>query len=80
MYYDKARQERQLHMEMYPGWTARDNYGYGAKKKRKAKKKDQLGSEAASRRKKICIRNDESDNYDGTRMSDDYMSNYGTVV
>lgn len=80
VYYDKARQERQLHMEMYPGWTARDNYGYGAKKKRKAKKKDQLGTEAASRRKKICIRNEESDNYDGTRMSDDYMSNYGTVV
>ncbi|OQR72204.1 pangolin-like, partial [Tropilaelaps mercedesae] len=21
-----ARQERQLHMQMYPGWTARDNY------------------------------------------------------
>ncbi|XP_058466281.1 protein pangolin, isoforms A/H/I/S-like [Malaya genurostris] len=80
VYYDKARQERQLHMEMYPGWTARDNYGYGAKKKRKAKKKDQLGSEAASRRKKICIRNEESDNYDGSRMSDEYMGSYGTVV
>ena len=49
VYYDKARQERQLHMEMYPGWTARDNYGYGSKKKRKAKKKDQLGSEPPSR-------------------------------
>ncbi|XP_053680686.1 protein pangolin, isoforms A/H/I/S-like [Anopheles nili] len=49
VYYDKARQERQLHMEMYPGWTARDNYGYGSKKKRKAKKKDQLGSEPPTR-------------------------------
>ncbi|XP_050080343.1 protein pangolin, isoforms A/H/I/S-like isoform X1 [Anopheles maculipalpis] len=49
VYYDKARQERQLHMEMYPGWTARDNYGYGSKKKRKAKKKDQLGGEPPSR-------------------------------
>ncbi|XP_035892402.1 protein pangolin, isoforms A/H/I/S-like isoform X2 [Anopheles stephensi] len=80
VYYDKARQERQLHMEMYPGWTARDNYGYGSKKKRKAKKKDQLGNEPPSRRKKICIRNEESDNYDGSRMSDEYMGSYGTVV
>uniref|UniRef100_A0A182P5V0 ceramide glucosyltransferase n=1 Tax=Anopheles epiroticus TaxID=199890 RepID=A0A182P5V0_9DIPT len=80
VYYDKARQERQLHMEMYPGWTARDNYGYGSKKKRKAKKKDQLGSEPPNRRKKICIRNEESDNYDGSRMSDEYMGSYGTVV
>lgn len=31
-YYEKARQERQLHMQLYPGWSARDNYGYGAKK------------------------------------------------
>ncbi|XP_052860327.1 protein pangolin, isoforms A/H/I/S-like [Anopheles cruzii] len=80
VYYDKARQERQLHMEMYPGWTARDNYGYGSKKKRKAKKKDQIGPEPPSRRKKICIRNEESDNYDGSRMSDEYMGSYGTVV
>ncbi|XP_058171656.1 protein pangolin, isoforms A/H/I/S-like isoform X2 [Anopheles ziemanni] len=82
VYYDKARQERQLHMEMYPGWTARDNYGYGSKKKRKAKKKDQLGgsTEPPSRRKKICIRNEESDNYDGSRMSDEYIGSYGTVV
>ncbi|XP_039441542.1 protein pangolin, isoforms A/H/I/S-like [Culex pipiens pallens] len=81
VYYDKARQERQLHMEMYPGWTARDNYGYGSKKKRKAKKKDTLGGDgSASRRKKICIRTDEADNYDGTRMSDEFMGSYGTVV
>ncbi|CAH2060677.1 unnamed protein product, partial [Iphiclides podalirius] len=26
-YYEKARQERQLHMQLYPGWSARDNYG-----------------------------------------------------
>ena len=25
-YYDQARKERQLHMQMYPGWSARDNY------------------------------------------------------
>ncbi|KAE9539766.1 hypothetical protein AGLY_005018 [Aphis glycines] len=38
-YYEKARQERQLHMELYPGWSARDNYGYGAKKKKRKKER-----------------------------------------
>ncbi|RXN09721.1 transcription factor 7-like 2 [Labeo rohita] len=26
-YYELARKERQLHMQLYPGWSARDNYG-----------------------------------------------------
>jgi len=30
-YYDMARDERMKHMQLYPGWSARDNYG--AKKK-----------------------------------------------
>merc|ERR1719300_943831 len=34
-YYEKAREERQKHMAMYPNWNARDNYRYGQKKKRK---------------------------------------------
>nr|CAD7428862.1 unnamed protein product [Timema monikensis] len=38
-YYEKARQERQLHMQLYPGWSARDNYGYGAKKKKRKKER-----------------------------------------
>ncbi|CAB3383519.1 Hypothetical predicted protein [Cloeon dipterum] len=38
-YYEKARQERQLHMQLYPGWSARDNYGYGTKKKKRKKEK-----------------------------------------
>ncbi|XP_048713847.1 transcription factor 7-like 2 isoform X2 [Caretta caretta] len=39
-YYELARKERQLHMQLYPGWSARDNYvgGYGKKKKRKRDK------------------------------------------
>nr|DBA14825.1 TPA: hypothetical protein GDO54_004107 [Pyxicephalus adspersus] len=39
-YYELARKERQLHMQLYPGWSARDNYvrGYGKKKKRKREK------------------------------------------
>uniref|UniRef100_A0A8C6VZS9 Transcription factor 7 like 2 n=1 Tax=Nothobranchius furzeri TaxID=105023 RepID=A0A8C6VZS9_NOTFU len=27
-YYELARKERQLHMQLYPGWSARDNYQY----------------------------------------------------
>ncbi|KAF2365335.1 High mobility group box domain [Trinorchestia longiramus] len=37
-YYDMARRERQVHMQMYPGWNARDNYGMMKKKKRKKEK------------------------------------------
>lgn len=38
-YYELARQERQLHMKLYPGWSAKDNYtGLGKKKKRKKDK------------------------------------------
>lgn len=34
-YYDQARKERQIHMDRYPGWTARDNYAKHKKKKRR---------------------------------------------
>lgn len=52
VYYDKARQERQLHMELYPGWTARDNYGYGAKKKKR--KKDRSPADPGGNSMKKC--------------------------
>ncbi|KAF0308243.1 Transcription factor 7 [Amphibalanus amphitrite] len=39
-YYEMARKERQLHMQMYPGWSARDNYAQSKKKKRKRDKVD----------------------------------------
>ncbi|PIO37374.1 hypothetical protein AB205_0137990 [Aquarana catesbeiana] len=29
-YYELARKERQLHMQLYPGWSARDNYRHAA--------------------------------------------------
>lgn len=50
-YYEKARQERQLHMQLYPGWSARDNYGYGSKKKKRKKDRSpaELGGTGASR-------------------------------
>ena len=34
-----ARAERQTHMAMYPGWSARDNY---AKHKKKRRKRDKI--------------------------------------
>ncbi|XP_053552456.1 transcription factor 7-like [Bombina bombina] len=40
-YYELARKERQLHMQLYPGWSARDNYG---KKKRRSRDKHQDSS------------------------------------
>ncbi|XP_014207279.1 protein pangolin, isoforms A/H/I/S isoform X1 [Copidosoma floridanum] len=38
-YYEAARHERQLHQQRYPGWSARDNYGYGSKKKKRKKER-----------------------------------------
>lgn len=36
-YYEMARKEKELHMQLYPGWSARDNYASHTKKKRKKK-------------------------------------------
>ena len=38
-YYEKARVERQKHMQMYPHWNARDNYRFGLKKKKRKRDK-----------------------------------------
>lgn len=38
-YYEMARKERQLHMQLYPGWSARDNYALNAKKKKRKRDK-----------------------------------------
>ena len=47
-YYEKARIERQRHMQLYPHWNARDNYRYGAKKKkRKRDKSDDPGARSS---------------------------------
>ncbi|XP_063446178.1 transcription factor 7-like 2 isoform X4 [Mytilus trossulus] len=42
-YYEMARKEKELHLQLYPGWSARDNYAVHTKKKRK--KKDIHGGE-----------------------------------
>lgn len=36
-----ARKERALHMQLYPGWSARDNYAVLGKKKKRRKDKNQ---------------------------------------
>jgi len=52
-YYEKARSERQKHMEMYPHWNARDNYRFGLKKK---KRKREKGDDPAASMKKCRAR------------------------
>lgn len=34
-YYEMAREERARHMQMYPGWSARDNYAVHKKRRKK---------------------------------------------
>jgi len=36
-----ARQERAKHMQMYPGWSARDNYALHKKRKRRKAPKEE---------------------------------------
>ena len=42
-YYEMARKEKELHLQLYPGWSARDNYATHTKKKKR--KREQTGSE-----------------------------------
>lgn len=39
-YYELARRERQLHMQMYPDWSSRTNATRGKKRKRKQEPTD----------------------------------------
>ncbi|XP_015786138.1 protein pangolin, isoforms A/H/I/S isoform X1 [Tetranychus urticae] len=71
-YYEKARSARDVHRELYPCWTAKDNYSANNKKKKKREKsraegalkkcRARFGLEDQSswckpcRRKKKCIR------------------------
>ncbi|XP_051732690.1 transcription factor 7 isoform X4 [Ctenopharyngodon idella] len=48
-YYELARKERQLHMQLYPSWSARDNYG--KKKRRKRDKQQDSSSDPGSPKK-----------------------------
>ncbi|XP_063750701.1 transcription factor 7 isoform X14 [Eleginops maclovinus] len=48
-YYELARKERQLHMQLYPTWSARDNYG--KKKRRKREKLQDSNTDPGSPKK-----------------------------
>lgn len=37
-YYEMARQQRQLHMQLYPNWTMRDSVASGGARKRRNKR------------------------------------------
>ncbi|XP_039632306.1 transcription factor 7-like 2 isoform X24 [Polypterus senegalus] len=51
-YYELARKERQLHMQLYPGWSARDNYVFQNKKgKKKKRKRDKQQGETNGEKK-----------------------------
>ncbi|XP_028291313.1 lymphoid enhancer-binding factor 1 isoform X3 [Gouania willdenowi] len=47
-YYELARKERQLHMQLYPGWSARDNYGKKKKRKREKLQESATGGKRTS--------------------------------
>ncbi|XP_006791230.1 transcription factor 7-like 2 isoform X14 [Maylandia zebra] len=49
-YYELARKERQLHMQLYPGWSARDNYAANQQGKRKKRKREKQQAESNERR------------------------------
>ncbi|XP_064256334.1 transcription factor 7-like 1 isoform X2 [Passer domesticus] len=63
-YYELARKERQLHSQLYPTWSARDNYGKKKKRKREKLAQQQqqqqqqshdADSSLPSRSKKPCV-------------------------
>ncbi|XP_048368581.1 transcription factor 7-like 1 isoform X2 [Sphaerodactylus townsendi] len=57
-YYELARKERQLHSQLYPTWSARDNYGKKKKRKREKQPQQQIqetGNFVASKNKKPCV-------------------------
>ncbi|XP_047232367.1 transcription factor 7-like 2 isoform X31 [Girardinichthys multiradiatus] len=47
-YYELARKERQLHMQLYPGWSARDNYGKRKKRKREKQQAESNGEKKSA--------------------------------
>ncbi|NXS11155.1 TF7L1 factor, partial [Neodrepanis coruscans] len=57
-YYELARKERQLHSQLYPTWSARDNYGKKKKRKREKLAQQQshdTDSSLPSKSKKPCV-------------------------
>ncbi|XP_046864685.1 uncharacterized protein LOC124459201 isoform X2 [Xenia sp. Carnegie-2017] len=55
-YYDQARRERALHMQLYPGWSARENYAQQGRKKKRKRDKSQGDSSEVNNPKKCRAR------------------------
>ncbi|XP_062392025.1 transcription factor 7 isoform X11 [Sardina pilchardus] len=51
-YYELARKERQLHMQLYPSWSARDNYDAGLRGAGAEKRKADGGKKKRRKREK----------------------------
>lgn len=94
-YYELARRERQLHMQLYPDWSSRANSSRGKKRKRKQEANDggnnmkkcraRYGLDQQSqwckpcRRKKKCIRYMEGADDRDGNQSEDNIGSCGSV-
>uniref|UniRef100_A0A3Q0SIJ6 Transcription factor 7 like 1 n=1 Tax=Amphilophus citrinellus TaxID=61819 RepID=A0A3Q0SIJ6_AMPCI len=70
-YYELARKERQLHSQLYPGWSARDNYG----KRKKRKRENKPDSKPEGKGKKQCVQYLPSE-----KMCDSPASSHGSML
>ncbi|CDQ69495.1 unnamed protein product [Oncorhynchus mykiss] len=73
-YYELARKERQLHSQLYPGWSARDNYGKRKKRKRD-NKPDSTPEDFSISNKKQCVQYLPSE-----KMCDSPASSHGSML
>ncbi|KAA0704342.1 Transcription factor 7-like 1-A HMG box transcription factor 3-A [Triplophysa tibetana] len=73
-YYELARKERQLHSQLYPGWSARDNYGKRKKRKRE-NKPDSAPESFSPQHKKQCMPYLPSE-----KMCDSPTSSHGSML
>lgn len=48
VYYDKAREAREKHLELYPEWSARDNYGKKKRRKKEQKERERQQQQSNS--------------------------------
>ncbi|XP_051972087.1 transcription factor 7-like 1-A isoform X2 [Xyrauchen texanus] len=74
-YYELARKERQLHSQLYPGWSARDNYGKRKKRKRDNKPDSPQESHFSPQPMKQCIPYLPSE-----KMCDSPTSSHGSML
>ncbi|XP_059379860.1 transcription factor 7-like 1-B [Carassius carassius] len=73
-YYELARKERQLHSQLYPGWSARDNYGRRKKRKRD-NKTDSTPEDFSTGNKKPCVQY-----FPQEKMIDSPASSHGSML